>query len=510
VALCIGAFGLAVVFGLASAILGGWFVVSVLMVPAVLVLLLVRPEYALVASIALICDLVHPAIVPRVPFLGGSIAAADATLLMLTVYAFCLFGLQAGKARPVPVAGGRWLTVSAALFGLCLLAAVTLSLTYQGLSATVVLGEARDLSYLLLLPVMLVMLREPERQRRFVIGIVVLGCLFAIGQILQGVFRIPVFGTSGMSALETLGFTEHTTTRSNTHGMSIIIFALLLTVGAYLLGAIKKAVFIPAAALLLVGIFLTFGRTNFAVVALSGFVLVLWLNARRLPHMLLFLFSALAVIFVVMAAWKPETLFAVLYRMTSIRSELTYGYSAGWRFAEVDAMLPLILQHPLIGIGLGADYKGIHGSSAVPELNRYMHNAYFYMAGKMGVPALAFYLSFMAAVFFLGRRLARSDASPWARVLGAAGAAMMIRFVFSSITEPHLMSDHGVTVIAVSAALVYLAARRVAANASERSPSGAGAMAAPVGRRAAPTSAGRMPRHDLQTAGGPANTGRQR
>jgi O-antigen ligase len=125
-------------------------------------------------------------------------------------------------------------------------------------------------------------------------------------------------------------------------------------------------------------------------------------------------------------------------------------------------MLPHIQQYPFTGIGLGADYKGISGSSAQPELNRYMHNGYLYMAGKMGVPALALFLLMMASIFAIGRRLAKSDAAPSVRVIGAAGAAMMVRFVLASITEPHLMSDHGVVNIAVAGALVYLAAQQAA------------------------------------------------
>jgi O-antigen ligase len=129
-------------------------------------------------------------------------------------------------------------------------------------------------------------------------------------------------------------------------------------------------------------------------------------------------------------------------------------------------MLPHILQHPLTGIGLGADYKGVSGSSVNPDLNRYAHNAYLYMAGKMGVPALLLFLLAMGAIYSIGRREALSGASPWVRVVGAASAAMMIRFVFASMTEPHLMSDKGIVNIAIAGALVILAGRHSGATVS--------------------------------------------
>ena len=92
----------ALFFGLASAVLPAWFVFSALLVPAVAVLLLMRPEYALTACIALVCGLIHPAFVPRIPAFGGALAAADAALSMLTLYAVWSYATQTGKVASTP------------------------------------------------------------------------------------------------------------------------------------------------------------------------------------------------------------------------------------------------------------------------------------------------------------------------------------------------------------------------------------------------------------------------
>ena len=171
------AIALALFFGLASAVLPAWFIFSALLVPTVAVLVLVRPEYALLACMALVCGLIHPAFVPRMPVLGGSLAAADATLVMLTLYTVWALATQAPQAANAPVAGGRLLAVALGLFGLCFAVAVATSLSVRDLNPTHVLGETRDLLYLLTLPMALVILRPKERQERFVVGLVVLGCL---------------------------------------------------------------------------------------------------------------------------------------------------------------------------------------------------------------------------------------------------------------------------------------------------------------------------------------------
>lgn len=452
--------GLALFVGLASAVLPPWFLFSVLLIPAVAALLLVRPEYGLTALVALVCGLIHPALVPRLPLLGGSVSAPDATLLMLAACAVWMLATGAQRAPAAPVPGERWLAVALGLFGVSFVVAIGMSLGVREVNPTWVLGEARRLLYLLTLPIALVILRPQERQRRFVVSLVVLGCLFAVGQVLQGVFNLQVFGEKGrMVVLETMGRQDHGTTRSLTLGIEVIVFALLLTVGGYLVGRVRASLFLGVTGLLLIGIFLSFGRTTFVVVGLCVAMIVAWLNLRKLPQLAGLLLLVVAVAGGAVALWKPQTLAAAVYRMTSIDAEVASGDSAQWRIWEAEEMLPHIQRHPLAGIGLGADYKTANRSSVDSDLNRYVHNAYLYMGGKMGLPALAFFLAAMGAIFAIGRRSARSQAPPRVRVVGAAGAAMMVNFALASVTEPHFMVDYSLVLIALAGALVVLAAR---------------------------------------------------
>ena len=454
---------LALFFGMVSALLPAWFIFSALLVPAVAALMLVWPEYGLTALVALTCGLIHPAFVPRLPLLGGSVAASDAALVMLALCAVWMVAAQGDKARAesVSVEGARLLAVALGLFGVSFLVAVPVSLVIREVNPSWVLGEARRLAYLLALPVAMVILRQPERQRRFVISIVVLGCLFSIGQVFQGIFNIPVFGKTGsMTALETLGREDHGTTRSITLGIEVIVFALLLTVGAYVVGIIRKTLFFTLSGLLLLGIFLSYGRTTFAVVAVCLVTVVSWLNLRKLSELIMLFVLAICIAASLTALLKPKSLASIYYRMTSIDTEIESGYSAQWRFWEAEFIIPIIQKHPFIGVGLGADYKGSSGSSKLPDLNRYVHNGYLYMAGKMGLPALTFFLLAIATIFAMGRRLAKGDASPEIRVVSGACAAMMISFLLASVTEPHFMEDYSLVLIAIAGALVYLSARQ--------------------------------------------------
>ena len=454
---------LALLFGMVSALLPAWFIFSALLVPAVAVLVLIWPEYGLTALVALTCGLIHPAFVPRLPLLGGSVAASDAALVMLALCAVWMVAARGDQARAesIPVGGARLLAVALGLFGVSFLIAVPVSLLIREVNPSWVLGEVRRLAYLLALPVAMVILRQPERQRRFVISIVILGCLFSIGQVFQGIFNIPVFGEKGgMSALETLGREDYGTTRSTTLGIEVIVFSLLLTVGAYVAGIIRKTLFFALSGLLLLGIFLSYGRTTFAVAALCVVIVVSWLNFKKLSQLVVMFVLAICIAASITALLKPKSLASIYYRMTSIDTEIESGYSAQWRFWEAELIIPKIQKYPMLGLGLGADYKGSSGSSKNPDLNRYVHNGYLYMAGKMGLPALTFFLLAIATIFAIGRRFAKSDASPEIRIVSAACAAMMINFLLASITEPHFMEDYSLVLIALAGALVYLSARQ--------------------------------------------------
>ncbi len=452
---------LALFFGLASALLPYWFVLSALLVPAVAILMLVWPELGFTALIGLTCGLVHPAFVPRVPLLGGSVAASDAVLVMLALYAaFKLASQQHKPSETAPIKGAPLLAVAFGLFGVCFVVSVAMSLWVKEVNPTWVLGEARRLLYLATLPIAIVILRAREQQKRFVISLVVLGCLFSVGQIFQGIFNIQVFGDKGrMVVLDTMGRQDYGTTRSITLGIEVIVFALLLTVGAHVLGAIRKRVFFPVSGLLLLGIFLSFGRTTFAVVLVCVLMVVAWLNIKKIPQLLGLLLLVVALASVFTSVWKPDYFAAVYYRMASINTEVTSGDSAQWRYWEAEEIIPHIMKYPFSGVGLGADYKKSNRSTADADLNRYIHNAYLYMAGKMGLPALAAFLIAMWAVLMMGRRTAKSGTNSWNRIVGAASAGMMISFFLASVTEPHFMMDYSLVLIAMAAALVYFSAQ---------------------------------------------------
>jgi O-antigen ligase len=452
---------LALFFGLASALLPYWFVLSALLVPTVAILMLVWPELGLTALIALTCGLIHPAFVPRVPMLGGSVAASDAVLVMLAAYATLKLATQKRKsASAASVKGAGLLAAAFGLFGVFFVASIVMSLWVKEVNPTWVLGEARRLLYLTALPIAIVILQTREKQKRLVVSLVVLGCLFSVGQIFQGVFNIQVFGDKGrMVVLETLGRQDHGTTRSLTLGIEVIVYALLLTIGAHVLGAIGKRTFFAVSGLLVTGIFLSFGRTTFAVALVCVLLVVMWLNLRKLPQLIGFLVLLVALTSVFASIWKPDYLASVYYRITSINTEVASGDSAQWRYWEAEEIVPHIQKYPFSGLGLGADYKKANRSTADLDLNRYIHNAYLYMAGKMGIPALCAFLAAMFAVLTMGRRTAKTGGDHFNRIVGAASASMMISFLLASVTEPHFMMDYSLVVIAIAAALVYLVAQ---------------------------------------------------
>ena len=436
-----------VIVGLMVALLPYWFVIATALVPIFFLLLAWRLEYGLLAVLALVSGIAHEAFLPSFGFLR----AGD--LAFFAVLAITLFsgrklstGFQRSELK-------LWVPF------VLLLALVPASVVHahflRGVPLKDALGEGRHLMFLLLFPMALMVLDTPERLRRFVTGLVVLGLLFSVGQILQGILHIRVFGDSGrLVVAETLAVKSYDTTVSSTGGIYIIILVIFMAAGWYVLKSITTFKFLALASLCAVGILLTFGRTTWGAVLLGMAVVVALLGIRKSGKMLMWSGVGATVAFTALIAVKPAMLDAFVARATSVGKEIEYGSSAAWRYYEAAQVMPQIAANPLLGLGLGAAYRAPAGSDALPEQVRYIHDGYLYLASKMGIPALALMLWCLGVVLAFSWQGARTGHDARLRSVHAAVCACVIGLLLASITEPHLMRDSSLAFVGIAAGLV--------------------------------------------------------
>ena len=435
-----------VLVGMMVAVLPYWFVIAVAVVPLFFLLIAWRLEYGVLAVLALVSGILHEAFLPSLSLLR----AGD-----LSFFAVVAITIASGHT---PSKGFRRSELKLWIPFVAFLLLVPVSVVHAyfllGLSPKDVFGEGRHLMFLLLFPLTVAVLNTKERVRRFILGLLLLGALFSLGQIVQSFFNVRIFGDSGRLVIaETLGVKSYDATISSTSGINIIILVLFTSVGWYVLKEIKSFKFLSLSALCALGILLTFGRTTWGVTLLGLAVVMYLLGLRKTGPVLVWSLVGSSLAFALLIAFKPAMVNALVVRATSVEKEVEYGSSAAWRYYEAKQILPQIAASPILGLGLGAAYRAPARSDALPEQVRYIHNGYLYMASKLGLPALALFVWCVGMVLLWSWRGAQAEPDPRTRGTYAAIFAGVLSVLLASVTEPHLMRDSSLAFLGVLAGL---------------------------------------------------------
>ena len=408
----------------------------------------------LLAVLALASGLVDQAFLPTLSLLRAE------DLAILVVITITILGGHKLSNGFQPTELKLWLPFI--IFLLLVPISIVYAYFFHGVSIKDVLGEGRHLMYLLLLPISAAVLTTKQRIRRFIFGLLILGILFSLGQILQSIFHVRIFGDAGrLATLQTLDVKSYDTTISSTGGINIIMFVMFMVAGWYALKRIGTFKFLSMSALTAVGILLTFGRTTWGATLLGMVVVMYLLGLRKSGPMLIWSLVGASLAFATLIAIKPAMFDALVARATSVGKEIEYGSSAAWRYYEAEEVFPKIVANPVLGIGLGAAYRRPSPVDFRPEQVRYIHNGYLYMVSKLGVPALSLFLWCLGVVLFWSWSRATREQDPELRGVHAAICAGIISILLASITEPHLMRDSSIAYIGVMAGLA-IALRRSA------------------------------------------------
>ena len=143
----------------------------------------------------------------------------------------------------------------------------------------------------------------------------------------------------------------------------------------------------------------------------------------------------------------------------SIGSEIRSGGSFDWRRLENEAAFKVIAAHPLMGVGMGGEYKKV--KTFVGEWNNeynFIHNGYMFYPLKMGLHGLLIPLLFIG-VFVAALRRALNGATARARIVPACAAGTFLALCLATYTEPHWVRGEGLVTICSMIFLVMAAPR---------------------------------------------------
>lgn len=236
-----------------------------------------------------------------------------------------------------------------------------------------------------------------------------------------------------------------------------------------------RAALLAQCAFLGVALLLTYTRAQWVATAIALTLIVVFLPraARKtLGRGLYVAAPAIAVALCLVAGGaigtgEGGTVQALASRATSIitpNSTLNTA-SLQWRAFEDQAAFNAISDHPVVGVGLGNDYRNItllQGEASgwlwdlggPSRLTRMAHNSYLYLTVKMGIPALLTFFWFAIAFLIGGTRVYfRLPAGP-EKLVVLATVASFPGLLFWAIFEAQLMRQGGMVAIGLMVGIV--------------------------------------------------------
>lgn len=449
----VGAGIVALILGLAAAILPPFIIAALLFFPVFIVVTWAYPVVSLLLVLALAYGLVHPAFVPSIPFAGGRFQAADLALLGMSVVL---------AVKTLGRWGAVWRTVSPVVVPLGLLAflvaiSFAAALVFFHTPLKHVLADGRNFVYWLLVPLVVAISLSGVPLRRFLMGLVILGYGIAFVLVAQHVTGVDLLSAGRTEELVTLDRTTDVI-RTTSPGIYVVALALMLVVARVLAGRLSAFFGVLAALPLVLGLLVTFGRGVWVATALGVLFLAYTIDKRQVWKLVLL--GAIGGGILAAGLWfaKPETLDAAVARVSSVGAELERGSSAEWRYLENEYAVEHLMRSPLVGVGLGGFAHPKLHPRMDEDLLRYVHNGYLYLAVKLGVFGLLVPL-LIAVVVFRGTPFFRPR--PF-RAVPLEERALMAAFLvpcLTSATQPEWMVHTGVAFIATIVGLLLVSRR---------------------------------------------------
>jgi hypothetical protein len=444
-AIGLGAMLAAAFVGLVASFLPWQFALLFLGLIAAVGLSTTNPLIGLILVLALIFEVIPSAFQPRLPFNFGSLQSTDIILGYLVVVV-TIYGLWA-RQRPLLALGPFQLP----LFYLAI--CMTVSLVYVRYFApnAQAMGEARTAIAWFILPLIALAVDSHKRARLLLRSVCVMGLIIALYVCIQSIFKIRIMTGLGLVAiLDNSGNSDIVRSIAG-GGIYIVLFTLYLVINRMLQRRLFWLWGACAALLLLTCLSFQFGRAVW-VAALAG----LLVSALRFGGVggafKVFAVSAFALGLLMssLAVFNPRLAEAITERAVGIGAEIESGGSFNWRKLENAYAIAQIEKHPIMGVGIGGQYKLT--ASTVGHFGNeqtYIHNGYLVFPLKMGLWATFIPLAFIVAFVITlrqgrSRHQGRDDIGLAAALMGA-----FVVPVIASYTQPEWTDPRGIAAFAL-------------------------------------------------------------
>jgi O-antigen ligase len=389
---------------------------------AAAVALLQRPRVAvgLVVAVMVLCEggggdfLGVPAMYDSLPF-GPTPAEC---LLALAALAVLIDRLSA--ERPLRLAGPLSLPLA-----LVVLATAAGAATghFEGIGNAELILAARQLAWLVVVPLLVVNVIETRRQAR---GALAFAAALALAKAVVGVTGV-VAGVGVVVEGATITYYEPTANW-------IVLLAILGVVAAVMMRARPPLWVLASSPLLILSLSLSF-RRSFWVGGALGVLLVILIGSRTPGRRIAVVSGLLLAIAVWTLSLQPLQADApIVKRARSLEpSKVEENAQDRYRIDELKNVTAEIRRHPITGLGLGGQWTATHPLGVEHENGRsYTHVAALWWWLKLGILGLLAYLAVMASYLAMSWQVWRRSADP---LLSAAGLAVLCGVLALAVVE---------------------------------------------------------------------------
>lgn len=384
------------------------------------------------------------------------------TALSLALLAFRM--VNGGTAIALP--RGVWRPFLA--FMVLVLVSLALALGYFGNTVPYIYRDGRAFLYWLWLPLLYALaMRERPGGAKLARVMVFMAVAVSLIALLQYFFGIQIAREGRVGGLETLGVIENDQTRVQMQGYSFVMVGLVWALVTAARGGRRLYLSLPLVLLFAAALYVNFGRALWAWSALAVLMSTVVLGLRRAAMLggALLVLAALGV--ATLEGLRPTVIDSVVNRLVSVADEGAIRTSGGWRRLENEAAAAHIARSPLVGIGLGGEFRPWLSEMRIfSEHTRYVHNGYVFVAVKLGIPALGVLLWLTLRPWwraFRQRHAVRAGPQAmWCAVLASWLPVMGLSFTQPEIASPQtvLLMCMGLTLMIHRPALTEATTRR--------------------------------------------------
>lgn len=371
------------------------------------------------------------------------------TLASLALLAFKLINARAGVLLP------RSELRPFLLFMALVLLSLALALGVFGNTVPYIYRDGRAYLYWLWLPLLYALaLREAPGAAKLARVMLFMATAVSLIALLQYGFDIQIAREGRVGGLETLGVIENDLTRVQMQGYSFVMVGLAWAMVTATRGGRRLFVALPLSLLFAAALYVNFGRALWAWSILAVLMCGVVLGLRRAA----LLGSALVVLGALglasLAMLRPAVIDSAVNRIASVADEGAIRTSGGWRRLENEASSARIAQSPLVGIGLGGEYRPwLSEIRSFSEHTRYVHNGYVFTALKLGIPALAVLLWLTLLPWWRAFRQ-RHQVRVGPQAMRYAVLASWLPVMGLSITQPEIVTPQTVLLMCMGLALM--------------------------------------------------------